>query len=116
MHHQQHQDVGGSRQGSESLQGRTSWPWLNGKARLLQSFFDDFAHVADDEGRHLGWCLQRLEELGFAYGDMPAHNVLWEGAQKSAGTFPLRKVLHFNFHQVRNFQLFPPASGRSQCN
>ena len=45
----------------------------------------DFAHVADDESRHLGWCFQRLEELGYAYGDMPAHNMLWEGAQKSSG-------------------------------
>lgn len=28
-------------------------------------FFADFAHVADDESRHLGWCLQRLKELGY---------------------------------------------------
>lgn len=51
----------------------------------LQEFYTDFAHVADDESRHLGWCLQRLGELGFSYGDMPAHNKLWEGAQSSAG-------------------------------
>ena len=41
--------------------------------------------VADDEARHLGWCLQRLQELGHAYGCMPAHNLLWEGAALSAG-------------------------------
>ena len=43
-------------------------------------FFADFARVADDESRHLGWCLQRLGEMGVRYGDIPAHNVLWEGA------------------------------------
>ncbi|KAL3145253.1 hypothetical protein ABBQ32_000996 [Trebouxia sp. C0010 RCD-2024] len=52
---------------------------------LDQGFYADFARVADDESRHLGWCLQRLEELGYAYGDMVAHSILWEGAQASTG-------------------------------
>lgn len=40
--------------------------------------------VADDESRHLSWCIQRLRELGHDYGAMPAHNLLWEGCQLSA--------------------------------
>lgn len=48
----------------------------------MQGFYEDFARVADDESRHFGWCVQRLEELGYAYGDMPAHDLLWEGAMK----------------------------------
>ena len=32
---------------------------------LDHQFFADFAHVADDESRHFGWCSQRLSELGF---------------------------------------------------
>ena len=51
---------------------------------LPNQFYEDFARVADDESRHLKWCLQRMEELGHAYGDMPAHNLLWEGAQMSS--------------------------------
>jgi hypothetical protein len=43
------------------------------------------AQVADDEARHLGWCLQRLQELGADYGDMVAHDLLWEGCAMSAG-------------------------------
>jgi uncharacterized ferritin-like protein (DUF455 family) len=46
----------------------------------MQGFYEDFARVADDESRHFGWCVQRLQELGYAYGDMPAHDLLWEGA------------------------------------
>lgn len=49
-----------------------------------RQFFTDFTHVADDESRHLLWCLQRLGELGVAYGDMPAHDLLWQGAQASS--------------------------------
>ncbi|KAG1668043.1 hypothetical protein FOA52_006577, partial [Chlamydomonas sp. UWO 241] len=52
--------------------------------QLPPGFYEDFARVADDESRHLGWCLQRLEELGHAYGDMVAHDLLWEGALMSA--------------------------------
>ncbi|KAF5835194.1 hypothetical protein DUNSADRAFT_7784 [Dunaliella salina] len=59
-------------------------------AALPDLFFSDFARVADDESRHLGWCLQRLEELGHAYGDMPAHNLLWEGAQASSDDLSAR--------------------------
>lgn len=58
--------------------------------RLPAGFYEDFARVADDESRHCGWCLQRLSELGASYGDLPAHDLLWEGAQLSAGDLNAR--------------------------
>ena len=67
-----------------SLICRTPDPW-----RLLQAFYADFARVADDESRHFGWCQQRLKELGFSYGCMVAHSILWDGAVASAGVWPL---------------------------
>lgn len=51
---------------------------------LGDMFFADFARVADDESRHFAWCSQRLAELGFSYGDMPAHNLLWRECEKSS--------------------------------
>lgn len=57
---------------------------------LPPTFFSDFARVADDESRHLTWCLQRLAELGYKYGDMPAHDLLWEGAEASCGDISSR--------------------------
>ncbi|EFJ49236.1 hypothetical protein VOLCADRAFT_104455 [Volvox carteri f. nagariensis] len=51
---------------------------------LPDQFYEDFARVADDESRHLGWCLQRLGELGHRYGDMDAHDLLWQGCRASA--------------------------------
>ncbi|GAX79371.1 hypothetical protein CEUSTIGMA_g6813.t1 [Chlamydomonas eustigma] len=60
---------------------------------LPAMFYEDFARVADDESRHLGWCLQRLEELGHDYGDMPAHDLLWEGAQMSSRDVGARLVV-----------------------
>ncbi|KAK7830462.1 hypothetical protein CFP56_028150 [Quercus suber] len=57
---------------------------------LGEGFFADFAHVADDESRHFGWCSQRLSELGFKYGDMPAHNLLWRECEKSSDNVAAR--------------------------
>jgi uncharacterized ferritin-like protein (DUF455 family) len=49
--------------------------------------------VADDESRHLGWCLQRLGELGYQYGCMPAHCLLWEGAELSSHDLAARLAI-----------------------
>ncbi|KAK1388832.1 Ferritin-like superfamily [Heracleum sosnowskyi] len=57
---------------------------------LGEGFFADFAHVADDESRHFSWCSQRLAELGFSYGDMPAHNLLWRECAKSSDSVTAR--------------------------
>ncbi|KAL2247179.1 uncharacterized protein LOC105176818 [Sesamum indicum] len=57
---------------------------------LGEGFFADFAHVADDESRHFSWCLQRLEELGVSYGDMPAHSFLWRECDKSSDNVAAR--------------------------
>lgn len=52
---------------------------------LPRGFFYDFFRVADDESRHALWCLGRLRELGYEYGDMESHDMLWEGAEKTTG-------------------------------
>ncbi|KAJ4729687.1 Ferritin/ribonucleotide reductase-like protein [Melia azedarach] len=57
---------------------------------LGEGFFADFARVADDESRHFAWCSQRLTELGFKYGDMSAHNVLWNQCEKSSDNVAAR--------------------------
>ncbi|KAK8686046.1 hypothetical protein V6N13_125074 [Hibiscus sabdariffa] len=57
---------------------------------LGEGFFADFAHVADDESRHFAWCSQRLAEIGFNYGDMPAHNLLWRECEKSSDNVAAR--------------------------
>ncbi|KAF8086340.1 hypothetical protein N665_0629s0047 [Sinapis alba] len=62
-------------------------PFLN---VLGHKFFDDFAHVADDESRHFMWCSQRLAELGFKYGDMPANNLLMRECENTSNNVAAR--------------------------
>jgi uncharacterized ferritin-like protein (DUF455 family) len=44
------------------------------------AFFDDWVQVAHDEARHFQLLAQRLDQLGTSYGDLPAHNSMWEAA------------------------------------
>jgi uncharacterized ferritin-like protein (DUF455 family) len=51
-----------------------------GEPALPQAFFDDWAGVGDDEARHFLLLARRLEALGAAYGDLVAHDGLWQAA------------------------------------
>ncbi|KAK9150451.1 hypothetical protein Syun_008760 [Stephania yunnanensis] len=74
---------------------------------LGEGFFDDFAHVADDESRHFSWCSQRLAELGFSYGDMPAHNLLWRECEKSSGDVAARLAIIPMVQEARGLDAGP---------
>src|SRR5690606_11803202 len=37
--------------------------------------------ILKEEGRHLGLCLQALEDLGFKWGDFPVHLGLWSAVR-----------------------------------
>jgi uncharacterized ferritin-like protein (DUF455 family) len=47
-------------------------------------FYDDWVRVADEEATHHGLLAARLAEYGAAYGDLPAHDGLWEAAEATA--------------------------------
>jgi uncharacterized ferritin-like protein (DUF455 family) len=51
---------------------------------LPRAFFDQWVTVADEEGLHFLLVDGRLAELGAAYGDLPAHDGLWEAATETA--------------------------------
>ncbi len=53
-------------------------------AAMPRAFFDDWVAVADDEARHFDLLAQRLAVLGASYGDLPAHDGLWQSAQRTA--------------------------------
>jgi uncharacterized ferritin-like protein (DUF455 family) len=47
---------------------------------LPRGFFVDWVEVADQEAAHFELVAARLTELGAAYGDLPAHDGLWQAA------------------------------------
>jgi uncharacterized ferritin-like protein (DUF455 family) len=51
---------------------------------LPTAFFDDWVDVAYEEAEHYRDLAARLVELGATYGDLPAHDGLWEACQITA--------------------------------
>lgn len=51
---------------------------------LPREFYDDWVAVAAEEAKHHALVAARLAALGAAYGDLPAHDGLWEAAQATA--------------------------------
>ncbi len=48
------------------------------------AFCDDWVHVAAEEAEHFALLADRLAALGAAYGELPAHDGLWEAAAATA--------------------------------
>ncbi|MGH7095990.1 MAG: ferritin-like domain-containing protein [Stellaceae bacterium] len=51
---------------------------------LPRAFFDDWVAVAAEEAEHFALLGARLAALGGTYGDLPAHDGLWESAAATA--------------------------------
>ena len=60
---------------------------------MPEAFYRDWLRVAREEAYHFGLLQARLQSLGHAYGDFPAHNGLWEMATKTAGDILARLAL-----------------------
>ncbi|MBU0726581.1 MAG: ferritin-like domain-containing protein [Alphaproteobacteria bacterium] len=60
---------------------------------LPRGFFEDWVAVGDDESRHFLLLCDRLAALGAGYGDLPAHDGLWEASQSTAHDLMARLAL-----------------------
>ncbi len=49
-------------------------------ADLPRAFYDDWVRVGEEEALHFTLLAGRMAELGYQYGDFPAHDGLWEAA------------------------------------
>lgn len=82
---------------------------------LPASYYSDWLNVAVDEARHFGWLNVRLHELGFSYGDFPAHNGLWEMACKTAHDPLVRMALVPRVLEARGLDVTPGMIRRLQA-
>ena len=57
-----------------------AWDAIYRFANMPQRYYTDWASVALDEARHFALLATRLAQLGYEYGDFPAHNGLWDTA------------------------------------
>jgi len=74
---------------------------------MPSDFYHDWISVAVDEARHFGLLRRRLSGLGSEYGDFPAHNGLWEMAEKTAGSCLVRMALVPRVLEARGLDVTP---------
>jgi uncharacterized ferritin-like protein (DUF455 family) len=84
-----------------------AWDAVYRFRNMPPAFYADWVQVADDEARHFAMLQARLAELGHAYGDFPAHNGLWEMAEKTAGSCTARMALVPRVLEARGLDVTP---------
>lgn len=71
------------------------------------AFTRDWLSVAKDEARHFGLLQQRLESMNASYGDLSAHDGLWEAAEKTADDVLARMALVPRVLEARGLDVTP---------
>lgn len=74
---------------------------------LPEQFYSDWVRVADEEAYHFQLLRKRLQQLGYEYGDFPAHNGLWDMAQKTAFDPMVRMALVPRVLEARGLDVTP---------
>jgi uncharacterized ferritin-like protein (DUF455 family) len=83
-----------------------------GDPALPRAFFDDWVGVAAEEALHFGLLAERLEVFAAAYGDLPAHDGLWEAAAATAHDLPARLAIVPLVLEARGLDVTPEMIGR----
>ena len=80
---------------------------LPGGAALPRAFRDDWVRVADEEAKHHALLADRLAALGAAYGDLPAHDGLWQASEATAHDLGARLALVPMVLEARGLDVTP---------
>ena len=74
---------------------------------MPDEYYTDWLQVAYEESQHYSLLLKRLEDLGYAYGDFPAHNGLWEMVLKTDHDAMIRMALVPRVLEARGLDVTP---------
>ena len=75
--------------------------------KLPLKFYDDWMDVAKDEALHFLMLTKRLKELGTNYGDLEAHDGLWEAAKKTKESLIDRLAIVPMYFEARGLDVSP---------
>ncbi len=74
---------------------------------LPDEFYGDWINIAKEEAYHFSLLRAHLQQYGHDYGDFPAHNGLWEMAQKTADDVMARMALVPRSLEARGLDVTP---------
>jgi uncharacterized ferritin-like protein (DUF455 family) len=81
-------------------------------AGMPDGYYREWAQVAREEAHHFSLLVAHLKELGYAYGDFPAHNSLWEMAEKTRHDVLARMALVPRTLEARGLDASPPMRAK----
>lgn len=74
---------------------------------LPAAYYGDWLEIAAEEALHFEFLVKRLKQLGFSYGDYPAHDGLWEIAVTTAGDVLVRMAIVPRVFEARGLDVTP---------
>ncbi|KAB2313681.1 ferritin-like domain-containing protein [Betaproteobacteria bacterium SCN2] len=77
-------------------------------------FYRDWARIAKEEALHFKLLSNHLMNLGYSYGDFPAHNGLWEMAEKTSDDILARLALVPRTLEARGLDVTPHIKQKLQ--
>lgn len=84
--------------------------------RVPRSFFDDWVQVGLEEAKHFSMLSRRLGELGAAYGDLPAHDGLWQAAEATGHDLAARLAVIPLVLEARGLDVTPSMAKTLRTN
>ncbi len=75
--------------------------------QMPADFYLDWLQIASEEAKHFRLLRQRLEKMGYHYGDLPAHNGLWEMTVKTDHDVMIRMALVPRVLEARGLDVTP---------
>ncbi|MDB5729597.1 MAG: ferritin-like protein [Noviherbaspirillum sp.] len=81
-------------------------------AEMPRAYYSDWLKVAVEEAHHFSLLAAHLVSLGFRYGDFPAHNSLWDMAQKTRGDILARIALVPRTLEARGLDASPQVRAK----
>ena len=82
---------------------------------LPHDFYTDWLSVADDEARHFLMLCDRLAAMDAGYGDLPAHDGLWQAARETADDLLGRLAIAPLVLEARGLDVTPAMIDRLQA-
>ncbi|WP_018699859.1 ferritin-like domain-containing protein [Amorphus coralli] len=82
--------------------------------RVPRSFFDDWVTVGLEESIHFGLLRDRLADFGAAYGDLPAHDGLWQAAEETRCDLSARLAIVPLVLEARGLDVTPSMIERAE--
>lgn len=87
-----------------------TWDLVGRFARvpMPRSFFDNWVQVGLEEAKHFSLLAEHLKAMGGAYGDLPAHDGLWQATQETGHDLMARLAVLPLVLEARGLDVTPP--------